>query len=172
MTNPSGPDDDPAGPFPIDPRDLLRHAAAVADTLPGRTDTDYRRAVSAAYYALYHALTLQAAALLATGGEPSGWYDAVRRFRHWHLRDVARAVIDGDAPGDGQVERIVRILRFLRIEREHADYNHRERFTQRRAHDAIGAAIAAVEAVTAPAFAEGDGGQSLLRQFAAQPDAP
>ena len=172
MTNPSGPDDDPDGPFPIDPRDLLRHAAAVADTLPGRTDTDYRRAVSAAYYALYHALTLQAAVLLATGGEPSGRYDAVRRFRHWHLRDVARAVIDGDAPGDGQVERIVRILRFLRIEREHADYNRRERFTQRRAHDAITIATQAVEAVTAPAFAEGDGGQSLLRQLAAQPDAP
>ena len=38
-------------------------------------------------------------------------------------------------------------------------------------HDAIGAAIAAVETITAPAFAEGDG-QSLLRQLAARPDAP
>ena len=172
MTNPSGLDDDPGGPFPIDPHDLLRHAAAITDTLPGRTDTDYRRAVSAAYYALYHALTLRAAVFLASGSEPSVRYDAVRRFRHWHLRDVARAVIDGGTSNDGEVERIVRVLGFLQIEREHADYNHRERFTQRRARDAIALAEGAVEAVTAPAFGASDGGQSLLRQLAARPDAP
>ncbi len=168
MTDPSGPDNDPDGLFPIDPHDLLRHAAVVTDVLPGRTDTDYRRAVSAAYYALYHALTLRAVAL----GDPSGRYDAVRRFRHWHLRRVARAVIDGSAAGDGQVERVARVLRFLQTEREHADYNHRERFTQRRAHDAIGAATAAVATLADPAFTAGDGGQSLLRQLAALPAAP
>ena len=44
MTDPSGPDNDAEGPFPIDPLDLLRHATAITDTLPGRSATGPARA--------------------------------------------------------------------------------------------------------------------------------
>ena len=160
MTDPPGPENDADGPFPIDPQDLLRHAADIAKPLRGRTTTDYRRAVSAAYYALYHALTLRAAAL----GEPSGRYDAVRRFRHWHVRDAAEAMIDGG--GDARAEHIARSILFLQGERVHADYNHREQFTRQRARDAIDTADEAVEVVA------GGGGMALARMLAAMPDAP
>lgn len=157
MTDPPGAENDADGPFPIDPHDLLRHAADLAESPPGRTGTDYRRAVSAAYYALYHALTLRAATL----AEPSARYDAVRRFRHWRLRDVARAVIDDG--GDALAERIARALLFLQAERVHADYNHREQFTRRRARRAIDFAREAVEAL------EDGSGEALVRLLA---DAP
>ena len=157
MTDPSGAENDAEGPFPIDPHDLLRHARAIANDLPGRGDTDYRRAVSAAYYALYHALTLRAATL----AEPSARYDAVRRFRHWRLRDVAQAVIGGG--GDARAQPIARAVLFLRTERIHADYNHRERFTPPRARDAIDIANEAVEVL------EGGGGMALVRLLAAAP---
>ena len=156
MTDPSGAENDTEGPFPIDPHDLLRHAEDI-ESPPGRTGTDYRRAVSAAYYALYHALTLRAATLT----EPSARYDAVRRFRHWRLRDAARTVIDGG--GDALSERIARALLFLQAERVHADYNHREQFTRRRARRAIAIAARAVEAL------EGGGGETLVRPLAAMP---
>ena len=159
MPDPSGLENDAEGPFPIDPRDLLRHARAIANALPGRGDTDYRRAVSAAYYALYHALTLRAATL----AEPSGRYDAVRRFRHWRLRDGARTVSGG---GDARATPIADAALFLQSERVHADYNHRERFTRQRAQDDIDTADRAVEAL------EGGGGEALVRLLAAMLDAP
>ena len=159
MTDPSGPENDAEGPFPIDPRDLLRHARAIANTLPGRGDTDYRRAVSAAYYALYHALTLRAATL----AEPSGRYDAVRRFRHWRIRDGAQTVSGG---GDARAAPIAQAVLFLQSERVHADYNHQEQFAQQRAHDAINLAMRAVEAL------DGGGGEALVRLLAAMLDAP
>ena len=159
MTDPSGPENDAGGPFPIDPRDLLRHARAIANTLPGRGDTDYRRAVSAAYYALYHALTLRAVTLAG----PSGRYDAVRRFRHWHIRDAAQAMIGG---GAAQAEHIAHSALFLQGERIHADYNHRERFTPPRARRAVDFADESVELL------DGGGGEALVRLLADMPDAP
>ena len=50
MTDPSGPENDAEGPFPIDPRDLLRHARAIANALPGRGDA---RAAPVARAALF-----------------------------------------------------------------------------------------------------------------------
>ena len=158
MPDPSGPGNDAEGPFPIDPVDLLRHAGAIANALPGRGDTDYRRAVSAAYYALYHALTLRAATVRA----PSGRYDAVRRFRHRHLRNLARTVIHGNA-GDARAVGIAWSIRFLRAERERADYDHLAHFTQDRARRAIAIAVRAVEAL------EDGGGMAFLRLMPAAP---
>ena len=158
MTDPSGPENDADGPFPIDPVDLLRHAGAIANILPERGDTDYRRAVSAAYYALYHALTLRAAAVRA----PSGRYAVVRRFRHRHLRSLARTAIRGGV-GDARAAGIAWSIRFLQTERERADYDHLARFTQDRARRAIAIAARAVEAL------EGGDGEALVRLLA---DAP
>ena len=158
MADPSGPDADIRGPFPIDPVDLLRHAGAVANILPERGDTDYRRAVSAAYYSLYHALTLRAATVRA----PSRRYAVVRRFRHRHLRGLARTVIDDDT-GDARAAGIAWSIRFLQTERERADYDHLARFTQDRARRAIAIAARAVEAL------EDGSGETLVLLLA---DAP
>ena len=79
----------------IDPSDLLRHARAIAGNLPDRTETDYRRVVSAAYYALFHAVTLQAAGVVAASNWPGQWDPLTRRFRHEQVRLVATWVAGG-----------------------------------------------------------------------------
>lgn len=151
------PDGEPEYLSPIDPRALLRHARERINA-PDAEATDYRRAVSDAFYALYHALTLAAAPSMTASDDPLE-----------HVRAVAE---EARAGADGRVRMVAATMLALYLSREAADYNHLARFTWRRAQDAIALAEDAVEAVTAPAFAGGDGGQSLLRQLAARPDAP
>ena len=148
------------GPPAIDPTDLLRHARAVAGNLPDRTETDYRRAVSAAYYALFHAVTLQAARVEAGSKSnlPERWDTLTRRIRHKDVRLVATWVAGG-APAERyasrfaelefgkQVESIARAFLSLVREREEADYSHSSVFTQQRAVDAIDTASEALETV-------------------------
>ena len=162
------PDGEPEYLSPIDPRALIRHARGRINAL-GAEATDYRRAVSDAFYALYHALTLAAAPSMTASDDPLEPYRQVRRIRHRHVRVAAEEVRES---ADGQVRVVATVMLRLYSRREAADYNHLVRFTRERARDLIDIADEAVEAVTAPAFAEGDGSQSLLRQLAAQPDAP
>ncbi len=161
------PDGEPEYLSPIDPYALLRHARRRINA-PDAEETDYRRAVSDAYYALYHAVTLLAAPVLSSTDDPLEPYRRIRRFRHWHLRDAAEEARES---ADGQVRIVARAILRLHARRMAADYSHLARFTQVRARRLIGQAEAAVEAVTAPAFTAG-GGQSLLRQLAALPAAP
>lgn len=153
---------------PIDPRALLRHARGRINA-PGAEEADYRRAVSDAFYALYHALTLAVAPSMTASADPLDPYRQVRRIRHWHVRD---AINTARGSTDDLVRLVATAMSALYLWRETADYSHLAQFTRRRAQDAIALAEDAVDAVTAPAFAEGDGGQSLLRQLAARPDAP
>ena len=162
------PDGEPEYLSPIDPRALLRHARERINA-PGAEATDYRRAVSDAFYALYHALTLAAAPSMTDSDDPFKPYRQVRRIRHRHVRAAAEEARESS---DGQVRVVAKSMLRLYSRREAADYSHLTRFTRARAGRLIGRAERAVGAVTAPAFAEGDGGQSLLRQLAAQPDAP
>lgn len=142
----------------IDPTDLLRHARAVAGNLPDRTQTDYRRAVSAAYYALFHAITLQAARVEAESksSQPERWDPLTKRFRHEHIRQVTKWVA-GSPPAerfasrvaqlgfDQQVQDIAGAFQRLILEREEADYRHSSDFTQQRANEAIDIAGEALE---------------------------
>ena len=153
----------------MDPHALLRHARRRIAAPPEPAETEYRRAVSDAYYAIYHAVTALAAPLLASSDDPADAWRQVRRFRHWHVRDAADAM-KGSA--DARVRMVARAILELHGRRMDADYDYFSEFTRTQADDLIAVAAQAVEAVTAPAFAEGDGGQSLLRQLAAQPDAP
>ena len=162
------PDGEPEYLSPIDPRALIRHARERINA-PNAEATDYRRAVSDVFYALYHALTLAAAPSMTASDDPLEPYRQVRRIRHRHVRVAAEEVRES---ADGQVRVVATVMLRLYSRREAADYNHLVRFTRERARDLIDIADEAVEAVTAPAFAEGDGGQSLLLQLAAQPDAP
>ena len=162
------PDGEPEYLSPIDPRALLRHARERIDA-PGAEATDYRRAVSDAFYALYHALTLAVAPSMTASADPLEPYRQVRRIRHRHVRTAAE---EARGSADELVRLVATAMKDLYTWRGAADYDHLTRFTHARAGRLINRAGVALEAVTAPAFAEGDGGQSLLRQLAAQPDAP
>ena len=181
----SEPDGAPEGPFPIDPRDLVRYARALAQSLPERSATDYRRAVSAAYYALFHALTLRTVEALAPDVAPPTRYERVRAFGHPHLRRAAlwasgsgvpsrsRAALAARASADAEARRVADAFLRLNAERADADYNHLARFTEPRALRLIDLADDAVETVAAPAFAtEAGGGMAFLRLLASLPDAP
>ena len=162
------PDGEPEYLSPIDPRALLRHALGRINT-PDAEETDYRRAVSDAFYALYHALTLAAAPAMTASADPLEPYRQVRRIKHWHVRAI---VEEARAGTDELVRLVATTMVTLYRRREAADYDHLTQFTYERVERLIGRAERAVEAVMASAFAEGDGGQSLLRQLAARPDAP
>lgn len=162
------PDGEPEYLSPIDPRALLRHALGRINA-PDAEETDYRRAVSDAFYALYHALTLAAAPSMTASTDPLDPYRQVRRIRHWHVRD---AINTAGASTDELVQLVATTMLALYRWRKSADYDHLTQFTHARAGRLISRAGVALEVVMAPAFAEGDGGQSLLRQLAARPDAP
>ena len=163
------PDGEPGGPLPIDPHALLRHARRRIAAHPEPVETDYRRAVSDAYYAIYHALTALAASLLASSDDPADAHQQVRRFRHWHVRDAAEAM---KGSTDAQAHMLARAILELHGRRMDADYDYFSTFTHAQVDDLIDMAAQAVEVITAPAFAEGDTGQAFPRLLAAMPDAP
>ena len=197
MTEPAGRSERPS---PIDPAALLQHAwlntldypplvpssdapsadeiARFLDMLPKRTEADYRRAASAAYYALYHAITLRAAVLLDSWGSSDDRYLLTRRFRHYHLRDVVMWVAGDDAPpvrwiveveylrNDPAIRKLTDDLLFLWGERLDADYNHISGFSQGRTLEALDIATDAVRTVTSPAFAGGEAGRAFLQLVA------
>ena len=162
------PDGEPEYLSPIDPRALLRHALGRINASDAEA-TDYRRAVSDAFYALYHALTLATAPSMTASADPLDPYRQVRRIRHWHVRD---AINMARGSMDERVRLVATTMLALYRWRGAADYDHLTQFTHARAGRLIRRAEGAVATVTARTFAEGDGGQSFLRQLAARPDAP
>ena len=173
---------EPEGPFPIEPAALLRHARRIVGVLPEPGETEYRRAVSAAYFALFHAVTLRAVELLVPG-DAHRRYERVREFDHADIRKVALWASGAGPPprslaseaaltrGDRRVRVIARVIGRLNLERRHADYDHFAQFGRSRANRAIDIAEEAVAAVTAPAFGASDGGRAFLRMLAAQLEA-
>ena len=180
MTEPRS---EPEGPFPIDPAALIRHARRIIEVLPEPEDTEYRRAVSAAYFALFHAVTLRAVELLVPGDAPRERYARVRAFSHSNVRRAALWASGAGPPprslvpeaaltrGDRQVRVIVRAITQLNLERRRADYDHFAQFTEPHATPLVDIAEEAVAAVTVPAFGVSDGGRAFLRMLAAQLEA-
>ena len=65
----------------IDPDGLLDHAEKLANAERGRpTDVDLRRRISAAYYAVYHELTGQAASHLVVVANDAALVDSLQSF--------------------------------------------------------------------------------------------
>lgn len=81
---------------PIDPSKLLQQAEELAgiDAGPGRPNTtNHRRAVSAAYYALFHAINLKAARhVLPNVASDEEVWQATRWIEHADVRSVCRVV--------------------------------------------------------------------------------
>ena len=156
------PEGEPDQPPPIDPRALLRHARARVEA-PDADETDYRRAVSDAYYAVYHALTALAAPLLASSDDPADAWRRVRRFRHWHVRAAAGAMNES---ADARTRMVARATIELQGRRTDADYDYFAEFRRGHVERLIDLADEAVEAL-----ADGDG-EALARMLAAMLDAP
>ena len=155
------PEGEPNQPPPIDPHALLRHARARVEA-PDADETGYRRAVSDAYYAVYHALTALAASLLASDDPADAWRQ-VRRFRHWHVRDAAGAMYER---ADARAHMVARTTLRLQSRRMDADYDYFAEFRRGHVETLIDMADEAVEAL------EDGGGMALVRLLADMPDAP
>ena len=157
------PGDEPERLSPIDPRSLIRLArqrleAADAD------ETDYRRAVSDAFYALYHALTLAAVPFMTPSDDPLEPYRRLRDIRHPRVRAVAE-VMQGSA--NERVRMVADVLLDLYRWRAAADYNHLVPFVRPRTENLVEIADEAVAAVAEAGF-----GDAFPQRLAALPDAP
>ena len=187
-------------PSPISPDDLLQHArtaalhypslvysvdapsseeiARVLAGLPYPSEADFRRAVSASYFALFHAVTLRASAFLVPGAARSELFRSARQTAHRHIRRVSLAVTDAGTPSlpeDDLVARVrsdqrVRLVAdaFCRLsdERRDADYDHFAEFHQDRALRGINLATDAVSVTESTAFARSEAAQSFLGMIA------
>ena len=157
------PGDEPEYLSPIDPRSLIRHARqriALADA----DDTDYRRAVSDAFYALYHALTLAAIPFMVVSGDPLEPYRRLRDIRHPRVRVVARAMLGSV---NERTREVADVMLYLYVWRAAADYNHLARLTRLRAEALVEIADEAVGAVAEAGFDD-----AFPQRLAALPDAP
>lgn len=163
-------------PAPIEPRHLLDRAWAIArGEVPAAgqplTTTDYRRAISSAYYALFHTITLASASLFAR--DDASRYEAVRWFRHGDLRVVTAWIHGGKPPqgleysigalrDDEHVRGVAIAFQLLLKARESADYDHSAAFRRSDVHELVSLAQEAVDLVEAPAFAASPEGRQFL----------
>ena len=157
----------PTGPeelAPIDPLALLEHARGRINA-PNADETDYRRAVSDAFYALYHALTLAAMPHMTASDDPFEPYRRLRGIRHRHVRAAANATL---ANGDEQARMVAEVMLWLYRWREDADYDHLTQFARVDVETLIDIADGAVAMAAEPAF----GASDLPRRLAAMLAAP
>ena len=144
---------------PIDPLALLDHARNRIEA-PEPAESECRRAVSDAFYALYHALTLAAMPHMTASDDPFEPYRRMRGIRHWHVRAAAEEALAG---ADERARMVADAMLWLYQWREAADYDHLVRFPRMDVETLIRQAARAVEAVA------GGGGMALARRLAALP---
>ena len=157
------PGDEPERLAPIDPRSLIRLAWRRLEAVDA-DETDYRRAVSDAFYALYHALTLAAVPFMTASDDPLEPYRRLRDIRHPHVRAVAEAM---RWSANERVGMVARVLLYLYHWRAFADYDHLTQFPRPHAEALVNLADEAVGAVAETGF-----GDAFPRRLAALPDAP
>jgi hypothetical protein len=125
---------------PIAPQALLDHALQLAthQSGAGRPRAIWlRRAVSAAYYASFHALSLAIVRQLAPNSTPDDQYRLCRSLDHARVADVCAWVRGQPGTGKQQVQSIVTnlqgssdikqlalIISTLQEQRHRADYDH------------------------------------------------
>ena len=185
MTEPDGGAAGSASPHPasVVGRAWASYALAVvsADSGPEPAPIALKRAVSTAYFALFHAVTLRASDLRAPDAAPGERYELVRDFQHRDLYRVALWVANSGTPParwassvaalmeDDEVRAVARAVLLLREARLDADYNHRAAFSRNRALTLVEIASVVVDVVASDAFATGTAGRLFLQLVAAQP---
>ena len=182
MAEPDGGAAGSATPHPasVIGRAWASYALAVVSADPV-SEIALKRAISTAYFALFHAVTLRASDLRATDAAPGESYELVRDFQHRDLHRVALWVAGSGTPparwasgvaalrGDEQVGAVVQAALLLRKARLDADYDHRAAFSRNRALVLVEAASGAVDVVASDAFATGTAGRRFLQLVADQP---
>ena len=131
-------------------RDLLAQARTLARLEPKRPkQASLRRAVSTAYYALFHGLTTDAAQAMLPGNTVRTLRVSFRRaFTHTTMRKAANAFRGGNPPNalhDGlafqpiskDLRKIAEVFIELQEARHEADYDMSRLFTRREALDAV-----------------------------------
>ncbi len=104
----------------------LLYAAGVRETDDEQSQTHLKRAVSTAYYAMFHAVCANTAALLpGTSGDPAesaAWLQAYRGPEHTHVRNQCRnaGLIDPFPP---EIRNFAQTFVRTQSYRNQADYN-------------------------------------------------
>ena len=125
------------------PRDLLAQARLLAEKeLRRPKQASLRRAVSAAYYALFHLLVDEASRRLVGGSNRTALRSSLARaFDHATMKTVAKQFAEGRVsprlvPGlngelpQRELVRVARVFGDLQQHRHEADYDMRRRFTR------------------------------------------
>lgn len=129
---------------PIRPTWLLRLAHELVQGAGGRgqpRNTDLRRAVSTAYYAVFHSLALAVVRQALPGATEAEIYGAVRNVSHTAIKQAC-GYVGGDRPpqsldalvarlrGNRSLTAVVQTFLDLQDQREKADYDHDADFTR------------------------------------------
>ncbi len=73
------------------PFDLIKTARGLTKLSPRRpTQANLRRAVSTAYYAMFHCLASSAASLLVGGGRGTAWHQVYRTLEHGKAKNACQ----------------------------------------------------------------------------------
>ena len=135
----------------VDPDGLILSARILADPDVNPTPEGRRRAVSTAYYALFHLLS-NACADLIVGDSPEDrasdeWAQAYRSLDHGQVwRQCRQQVVSRYHPG---IRLFARTFHALQPERHEADYSARKSYDQAEANNIIDRAESAIAAFAA-----------------------
>ena len=129
--------------------------AASNETDPEQSQTHLKRAISTAYYAMFHAGCASAAALLpdeiANPAASAAWLQAYRGPEHTHVRNQCRnsALM---APFPPEIRNFAQNFVQIQSHRNQADYNPRSNFSRSNALEIIDDAARAInQLASAPA---------------------
>lgn len=132
--------------------DQARHLASRERRRPRQASL--RRAISTAYYALYHLLVAEATRILIRDSSLRGRF--ARAFDHANLKNASRAFssphpsqlfkLTGGGPVPPDLEIVANAVIDLQEARHAADYNVDKRFSRSEASDVITQAAAAFQA--------------------------
>ena len=102
--------------------DLIEAARALTESVRGRpTQARLRRAVSTAYYAMFHTLAASAANLFIGRRRNAAWHRAYRALEHGRAKSACRqAQKMQEFPAD--IRNFADVFVVLQIERQKADY--------------------------------------------------
>ena len=125
-----------SGANPVNPHDLIRIARQLASGAAGGNrgrprQAELRRAVSSAYYALFHALAHCCANRLAGSGRGgAAWIQTYRALEHGHARNQCN---DQSAMGafPAEIQAFGRRFVFMQRQRQQADYSPSVTYSRR-----------------------------------------
>lgn len=124
-------------------RELLEQAYHLATKEPKRPkDASLRRAVSAAYYSMFHLLIHEATRFLVAGSRSDLRHRLARCFEHRRMREAAMALSKQCAP---ELKRFAETFVDLQKERHDADYDLSKRFRRSEVEALLARAKFAIE---------------------------